>query len=143
MKRKLLFLAAMGLAFPVFSWAQAATQFVKVPEGYCWQYTKEYVKTNGRGFTFDETQHLLKGQFAELRSGGGDITTTIRTVPDKNKKGEEGCSIVVDRVGGAAASSFDQRVNSTLESSNIQRANKITAFVTSKDKDRVKKEKKP
>jgi hypothetical protein len=142
MKTKILSVLAFALAFPAVLSAQAGTTFIKVPEGYCWQDTKEYVKTNGRNISADDSQHLLSAQFAELRSGGGDISVKIRTLSEKNKKGEEGCTIVVEELGGAAASDLNQRVNAAMEGYNVRLAARIAAYVTSRENAREKNEKK-
>ena len=138
---KILTVLAFALVFPVVLSAQAATTFVKAPEGYCWEDTKEFVKANGRGINADDNQHLLTGIFAELRSGGGDLSLNIRTLIGKNKKGEEGCTIIVEELGGAAASSLNQRANATFGSFNNRFIAQIAAFVNAREKAREKKEK--
>lgn len=141
MTTKILYVLMFALVFPIVLSAQAATTFVKVPEGYCWEDTKQYVKQNGRGINADDAQHLLTGQFAELRSGGGDLTLNVRTLIGKNKKGEEGCTIIVEEIGGAAASTLNQRANSAFGSFNTRFALNIAAFVNAREKAREKKEK--
>jgi hypothetical protein len=143
MKTKILSVLTFALVFPVVLSAQAATTFVKVAEGYCWEDTKEFVKQNGRGINADDKQHVLTGQFAEVRSGGGDLSLSVRTLSEKNKKGEAGCTIVVEELGGAAAGDLNQRANSAFGSFNTRFAARIAAFVSSREKAREKKEKKP
>jgi len=141
MKTKILSLMMFALVFPVVLSAQAATAFVKAPEGYCWEDTKEFVKQKGRGINADDRQHLLTGQFAEVRSGAGDISLNVRTVFAKNKKGEEGCTIIVEELGGAAASDLNQRADAAFGSFNTRFVASIAAFVSSREKAREKKEK--
>lgn len=141
MTTKILSILTFALVFPVILSAQAATTFVKVGEGYCWEDTKEYVKQNGRGINADDNQHLLTGQFAELRSGGGDLTLNVRTLIGKNKKGEEGCTILVEEIGGAAASVLTQKANAANGNFNTKLAANIAAFVNAREKAREKKEK--
>ena len=138
---KILSVLTFAMVFPVVLSAQAVTTFVKAPEGYCWEDTKEYVKQNGRGINADDTQHLLTGQFAEVRSGAGDLTLNVRTLIGKNKKGEEGCTILVEEIGGAAASSLNQKANAAYGSFNTRFAANIAAFVSAREKAREKKEK--
>ena len=141
MTTKILYVLMFALVCPVVLSAQAATTFVKVGEGYCWEDTKEYVKQNARGINADDNQHLLTGQFAELRSGGGDLTLNVRTLIGKNKKGEEGCTIIVEEIGGAAASTLNQKANAAYGSFNTRYAANIAAFVSAREKAREKKEK--
>jgi hypothetical protein len=141
MKTKILSVLMFALVFPVVLSAQAATTFVKAAEGYCWEDTKEFVKQNGRGINADDTQHLLTGQFAEVRSGAGDLTLNVRTLIGKNKKGEEGCTIIVEELGGAAASTLNQKANAAFGSFNTRFAAQIAAFVNAREKAREKKEK--
>lgn len=141
MTTKILSVLTFALVFPVVLSAQAAITFVKAPEGYCWEDTKEFVKQNGRGINADDTQHLLSGQFAEVRSGAGDIALNVRSLIGKNKKGEEGCTIIVEELGGAAASSLNQKANAAFGSFNTRFAARIAAFVSAREKAREKKEK--
>lgn len=141
MTTKILYVLAFALVFPVVLSAQAATTFVKVGEGYCWEDTKEYVKQNGRGINADDNQHLLTGQFGEVRSGAGDLTLNVRTLIGKNKKGEEGCTIIVEEIGGASASVLTQKANAASGSFNTKLAANIAAFVSAREKAREKKEK--
>lgn len=143
MKWKILSILTFAMVFPVVLSAQAATTFVKAPEGYCWQDTKEFVKQNGRGINADDKLHVLTGQFAEARTGGGDLSLSVRTFSEKNKKGEEGCTIVVEELGGAAASDLNQKANAAFGSFNTRFAASIGAFVSSREKAREKQEKKP
>jgi hypothetical protein len=136
MKTKFLYVAAFALVFPAFSHAQAASAFVKASPDSCWQSAKEYVKQNATGFSADDAQHLLSVPVLELRSGGGEISVAIRAVADKNKKGEEGCSIVVNQEGNAPVTSFVQRSNSKFSGDNNEVANRIAAFVAAKEKAR-------
>lgn len=142
MKTKILPVLLFALAFPILASAQAATAWVKAAPEYCWQDAKEYVKQIGRGIDADDTQHVMTGHVAELRSGGGDISVSIRTLAEKNKKGEEGCTIVVEELGGAQGYDSNQRANAALGSFNTQLAGRIASFVSSKEKAREKKEKK-
>ncbi len=142
MKIKLLSVLLFAFVFPLIVSAQSATVWVKVAPEYCWQDAKEYVKENSRGVSADEAQHVMNSQFAELSSGGGDISVSVRTLPEKNKKGEEGCTIVVEELGGAQAYDANQRANALLGSFNIRVAARISGFVSAKQKAREKKEKK-
>jgi hypothetical protein len=138
MKIKGMFLAAVALAFPAFSRAQAASTFVKAAPEYCWQDVKDYVKANADGFSADESQHVLKVHVREVSTGAGDISVAIRTMAEKNKKGEEGCSIVVNQEGSAPVGSYIQRGNPKFTGENIEVANRIAAYVAAKEKARRK-----
>lgn len=142
MKTKVLSVLMFALVFPLVATAQAATAWVKVAPEYCWQDAKEYVKQNAGGVTADDAQHVMTAQFVELMSGGGDISVSIRTLPEKNKKGEDGCTIVVEELGGAAGYDANQRANALLGSFNTRFVSRISAFVSAKQKARDKKEKK-
>lgn len=142
MKTKLLSVLMFALVFPLLASAQAATAWLKVAPEYCWQDAKEFVKENSRGVNADEAQHVMSAQIVESRSGGGDISVSIRTLPEKNKKGEDGCTIVVEELGGAAGYDANQRANALLGSFNTRFVGRISAFVSAKQKARDKKEKK-
>jgi len=137
MKSKLLMVATFALAFPAFSWGQAASQFVKgaAPE-YCWQDAKEYVMASTSNFSADDSQHLLIAHVREVKSGAGDISVAIRTLAEKNKKGEEGCSIVVNEEGSAPVTSYVQTNDPKFTGDNIEVANRIAAYVAAKEKAR-------
>ncbi|MGH9714019.1 MAG: hypothetical protein ACRD5M_12050 [Candidatus Acidiferrales bacterium] len=134
MKTKFLYVAAFALAFPAFAFAQAASTFVKAAPDSCWQAAKEYVKQNATGFAADDAQHLLTVPVLELADGGGEVSVAIRALPDKNKRGEEGCSIVVNEEGNAPVTHYIQRTNSKFVGDNYAVANRIAAFVAAKAK---------
>lgn len=142
MKTKWLTILLFTLVFPMTASAQAATVWVKVAPEFCWQDTKEFVKQNSRGVFADDAQHVMSAQIAEIRSGGGDLSVSIRTLAEKNKKGEDGCTIVVEELGGAAGYDSNQRANALLGTANTRYDARIAAFVSSKQKARDKKEKK-
>jgi hypothetical protein len=134
----------LASAFP--AWAQTADVFVKEDASQCWLDVREIVHRDARDVTEDEGQKLLRaGHFSTM---GGDLFYAIRALPEKNKKGEEGCRIFVSiegvgtlsgkRIGSAASAQTSNDL-----ASNSRLANKIAAEVESMKKAREKKEKKP
>jgi hypothetical protein len=133
----------LASAFP--AWGQTADAFVKVDSEHCWVDAREVVHRLARDVTEDEGQKLLRaGHFSTM---GGDSFYAIRALPEKNKKGEEGCRIYVAIEGAGTLSG--KRIGSGASAqasndlaSNFRLANKIAAEVESMEKARVKKEKK-
>jgi hypothetical protein len=140
------FLAASFLlasAFPAY--AQTADSFVKMDSELCWADVREVVYRRGRDVTEDAGQKLLRaGHFSTM---GGDLFYAIRAVPEKNKKGEEGCRIYVAIEGGGTLSAKRLGSGASAQSandlsSNFCLAGQIAAEVESMEKARKKKEKK-
>jgi hypothetical protein len=133
----------LASAFP--AWAQTADVFVKVDGEHCWVDTREVVHRLASDVTEDEGQKLLRaGHFSTM---GGDLFYAIRALPEKNKKGEEGCRIYVAIEGAGTLSGKRIRSGASAQSindlsSNSRLANKIAAEVESMKKAREKKEKK-
>jgi hypothetical protein len=120
--------------------AQEAKVFVKVNPEICWTDTKNYVTTQARGAVPNDGTHTVEAQrFANF---AGDISVVVAALPAKDKKGEEGCEIIVNETGGASLSSADQRANASLSSQNQRAASLIAAYVTAKQKQRDKNAKK-
>jgi hypothetical protein len=132
-------LGAVALAAST-SLAQEAKVFIKVNPEICWTDTKDYVTTQTRGAVANDGTHTVEAQrFANF---SGDISIVVAALPAKDKKGEEGCEIIVNETGGAALSSADQRANASLSSQNQRAASLIAAFVQTKQKQRDKEAKK-
>lgn len=122
------------------SLAQEAKVFIKVNPEICWTDTKNYVTTQARGAVANDGTHTVEAQrFANF---AGDISIVVAALPAKDKKGEEGCEIIVNETGGAALSSADQRANASLSSQNQRAASLIAAYVQTKQKQRDKDAKK-
>jgi hypothetical protein len=134
-----LILAASFLAMSaVPSMAQTAQVFVKDDPNQCWLDVKDVVHTRGREVTEDEkTWTILSGRYA---TAAGDMALQTHVSPDKNKKGEEGCTIYVSVSGGAGLAERGRTVNS-LSSNNIRVANQIAVEVEALKKIREKKAK--
>lgn len=134
----------LASAFP--AWAQTADVFVKGDAAQCWLDVREIVHRDARDVTEDEGQKLLRaGHFSTM---GGDLFYAIRALPEKNKKGEEGCRIFVSIEGVGTLSSKRIKSGTSAEStnelaSNSRLASRIASEVESMKKARDKKEKKP
>jgi hypothetical protein len=132
-------LCAVALAAST-SLSQEAKIFVKVNPEICWTDTKDYVTTQARGAVAHDGTHTVEAQrFANF---AGDISVVVAALPAKDKKGEEGCEIIVNETGGASLSSADQKANALLSSQNLQAAQRVAAFVQAKQKQRDKEAKK-
>jgi hypothetical protein len=127
-----LFLALAGVAS-----AQGASVFVKGADPECWTDVKDYIHRSARDVD-DElaSQQIIRaGHFSTM---AGDLFFQIQVANEKNKKGEEGCHIYVDIVGGASLVQPGQALDS-LRSQRCQRlANTLAAQVESMKKARDK-----
>jgi hypothetical protein len=71
--------------------AQTADVFVKGNAAQCWQDVREITHRRAIDITENEQlQTLRAGHFSNM---AGDLYLTIQALPEKNKKGEEGCRI--------------------------------------------------
>lgn len=133
----------LASTFP--TWAQTADVFVKEDASQCWLDVREIVHRDARDVTEDEGQKLLRaGHFSTM---GGDLFYAIRALPEKNKKGEEGCRIFVSIEGVGTLSGKRIKSGATAQaandlSSNSVLATRIASEVESMKKAREKKEKK-
>jgi hypothetical protein len=122
------------------SLSQEAKIFVKVNPEICWTDTKEYVTTEARGAVAHDGTHTVEAQrFANF---SGDISVVVAALPAKDKKGEEGCEIIVNETGGGSLSSANQQANALLSSQNLKAAQLVAAHVQAKQKQRDKEAKK-
>lgn len=121
--------------------AQSADVFVKGDSYQCWLDVREIVHRRGSLVTEDEKNRVIHaGHFSSM---GGDFTIAIQVIPDKNKKGEEGCRIYVPVEGGGSLTERELRANALRGSANFRVASIISAEVESMKKAREKKAKKP
>jgi hypothetical protein len=130
-------------AFP--AWGQTADVFVKEDAGQCWVDLREVVHRLATDVSEEEGQKLLRaGHFSTI---GGDLYFAIRALPEKNKKGEEGCRVYVSIEGGGTLDSKRLRSGASAQSSNdfannTRVANKLGAELEAMKKAREQKEKK-
>jgi hypothetical protein len=130
-------------AFP--AWGQTADVFVKEDAAKCWVDLREIVHRDAKKVSEEEGQKLLRaGHFSTM---GGDLFFAIRALPEKNKKGEEGCRVYVSIEGGGTLDSKRLRSGASAQSSNdfannTRLANKLGAELESMRKAREQKEKK-
>jgi hypothetical protein len=123
------------------SLAQTADVFVKGDSYQCWLDVKDIVHRRGSRVTEDEKRWIIQaGHFSAM---GGDVVLAIQVVPDKNKKGEDGCRIYVGVQGGGELASAGQSLNARSGSNNFRIASLISAEVEGMKKAREKKAKKP
>jgi hypothetical protein len=119
--------------------AQSADVFVKGNAAQCWQDVREIVHRRANNVTENEQlQTLRAGHFSNM---AGDLYRTIQALPEKNKKGEEGCRIYVSIEAGGSLYAKGQAVNDLSDNTRI--ADSIAAEVASRQKAREKKEKTP
>jgi hypothetical protein len=126
----------LTLSMPAKVRAQTAKTFVKVEPHQCWEDVKDIVHRRSTGAVIDETYHTLTVErFASL---DGDLSIVVAVVPDRDKKGETGCSIVV---GVTGTSDYRQKANAFSGNSNFRTALLIAGEVNSLQKARDKKAK--
>jgi hypothetical protein len=136
MKSFLAFGVLLITAFPAS--AQTADVFVQGNAAQCWLDVREIVHRRASDVTEDNQLQILRaGHFS---TAAGDLFLTIQALPEKNKKGEEGCRIYVQVEGGGSLGVKGQVVNDL--SNNTRIANLVAAEVASKQKALEKKEKK-
>ena len=131
----------LGFSLFVFSavpsLAQTADVFVKGDSYQCWLDVKDIVHRRGSRVTEDEKRWIIQaGHFSAM---GGDVVLAIQVVPDKNKKGEDGCRIYVGVQGGGELASAGQSLNARNGSNNFRVASLISAEVKGMKKAREKK----
>jgi hypothetical protein len=118
--------------------AQTAEVFVKGNAAQCWSDVREIVHRRANDVTEDNQLQILRaGHFS---TPSGDLFLTIQALPEKDKKGEEGCRIYVQVEGGGSLGVKGQVANDL--SNNTRIANSIAAEVASMQKAFEKKEKK-
>jgi hypothetical protein len=118
--------------------AQSADVYVKGNAAQCWSDVREIVHRRAKDVTEDNQLQILRaGHFS---TSAGDLFLTIQALPEKDKKGEEGCRIYVQVEGGGSLGVKGQVVNDL--SNNTRIANSIAAEVASMQKAFEKKEKK-
>jgi hypothetical protein len=118
--------------------AQTADVFVKGNAAQCWSDVREIVHRRANEVTEDNQLQILRaGHFS---TPAGDLFLTIQALPEKDKKGEQGCRIYVQVEGGGSLGVKGQVVNDL--SNNTRIANSIAAEVASMQKAFEKKEKK-
>lgn len=118
---------------------QVAKQFVKVEPNQCWLDVKDAVHRRAYGVITDDNLHTLTiDRFASI---DGTIAIIVEVQADRNKKGEEGCSIIVGETGNEAPHGSDQRINARNGSGNFQAAAYIATQVNAAQKLRDKKAK--
>ena len=118
---------------------QVAKVFVKVEPNQCWLDVKDAVYRREHGVMTDERFHTLTiGRFASL---DGTIAIVVEVQADQNKKGEQGCSIMVEETGNDAPHGSSQRINAANWGGNIRAAADIASRVNAAQKSRDKKAK--
>jgi hypothetical protein len=118
---------------------QVAKQFVKVEPNQCWLDVKDAVHRRAYGVITDERLHTLTiDRFASI---DGTIAIIVEVQADRNKKGEEGCSIIVGETGNEAPHGSSGRINAANGSGNIRAAAYIATQVNGAQKIRDKKAK--
>jgi len=100
---------------------------------------KDAVHRRAYGVITDEHVHTLTiDRFASL---DGTIAIIVEVQADQNKKGEQGCSIVVGETGNDAPHGSSQRINEANGSGNFRAAAYIANQVNAAQKIRDKKAK--
>src|SRR6266478_3047680 len=123
------------------SLAQTADVFVKGDSYQYWLDVKDIVPRRGSRVTEDDKRWIIQaGHFSAM---AGDVVLAIQVVPDKNKKGEDGCRIYVGVQGGGELASAGQSLNARNGSNNFRVASLISAEVEGMKKAREKKANKP
>ncbi len=118
---------------------QVAKQFVKVEPNQCWLDVKDAVHRRAYGVITDERLHTLTiDRFASV---DGTIAIVVEVQADQNKKGEQGCAIMVGETGSDAPHGSSQRINAANGSGNFQAAAYIASQVNAAQKNRDKKAK--
>jgi len=118
---------------------QVARQFVKVEPNQCWLDVKDAVHRRAYGVITDERLHTLTiDRFASVE---GTIAVIVEVQADRNKKGEEGCAILVGETGNSAPYGSSARVNAANGNGNFQAAAYIASQVNAAQKNRDKKAK--
>jgi len=118
---------------------QVAKQFVKVEPNQCWLDVQDAVHRRAYGVMTDERLHTLTiDRFASI---DGTIAIIVAVQADRNKKGKEGCSIIVGEMGNDTPHGSSQSVNAFSGSGNFRAAAYIAAQVNAAQKLRDKKAK--
>ena len=118
---------------------QVAKVFVKVEPNQCWLDVQDAVHRRAYGVITDERLHTLTiDRFASI---DGTISIVVAVEGDQNKKGEQGCSILVGETGNSAPHGSDQRINAANGGGNFRAAAYIASQVNAAQKIREKKAK--
>ncbi len=118
---------------------QVAKQFVKVEPNQCWLDVQDAVHRRAYGVITDDRLHTLTiDRFASV---DGTIAIVVAVEADRNKKGEEGCAILVGETGRDSPHGSTGRINAMAGSGNMQAAAYIATQVNAAQKLRDKKAK--
>lgn len=118
---------------------QVAKQFVKVEPNQCWLDVQDAVHRRANGVITDERLHTLTiDRFASV---DGTIAIVVAVEADKNKKGEQGCDILVGETGSDSPHGSAGRLNAANGMANIRAAAFIATQVNAAQKLRDKKAK--
>ena len=118
---------------------QVAKQFVKVEPNQCWLDVQDAVHRRAYGVITDERLHTLTiDRFASV---DGTIAIVVQVLADQNKKGEQGCSILVGETGSDSPHGSSGRINAVNGGGNIRAAAYIATQVNGAQKLRDKKAK--
>ena len=111
---------------------QVAKQFVKVEPNQCWLDVKDAVHRRAYRVITDDRLHTLTiDRFASI---DGTIAIIVEVQADQNKKGEQGCSIMVGETGNSAPHGSSQRINEANGSGNFRAAAYIASQVNAAQK---------
>ena len=88
--------------------------------------------------TDDRFHTLTIDRFASVE---GTIAIVVEVQADQNKKGEQGCAILVGETGNSAPHGSSQRINEANGNGNFQAAAYIASQVNTAQKNRDKKAK--
>lgn len=138
---KAIFASGLFLILASVASAQGASVFVKGDNPYCWSDVKDVVHRRATDVSEQDNLQILRaGHFS---TAAGDLYREIQVTDEKNKKGEEGCRIYVDILGGASLVSRGQALDDARGNTNERIANLIAAEVEGMRKAREKKAKNP
>jgi|SRR5208282_3966569 len=130
-----LFLLTTGVAS-----AQGSAEFVKGDNPYCFADVSQVVHR-----LYNDVDDEMAGQqilrMGHFSTPAGDLEFQIQVTTQKNKKGEDGCRIYVDVVGGADLAHVAQQTDILNGKTTQQVANAISAQVEAMKKARDKKAK--
>jgi len=118
---------------------QVAKQFVKAEPNQCWLDVKDAVHRRAYGVITDDRLHTLT--IDRFSSIDGTIAIIVEIRADQNKKGEQGCSIIVGETGNEAPHGSSQRINAANGGGNFRAAAYIASQVNAAQKGRDKKSK--
>ena len=134
-----LYFSALYFLAGTSCFGQVAKQFVKVEPNQCWLDVQDAVHRRANGVITDERLHTLTiDRFASV---DGTIAIVVAVEADKNKKGEQGCDILVGETGSDSPHGSGGRINAMNGSGNIRAAAYIATQVNAAQKLRDKKAK--